>query len=88
MTARNDYPAHRALLPGAYELDGQLYENAMDEIDRLRRWRSEAIDVLSEWQLLADHLAAHATLGQSQAKSALAYVRELEARLQKTCGCV
>lgn len=81
MSARDDYPADGALPPGVCELDSQLYEDAMDEIDRLRRWRSEALDVLDEWDLVYDECGAPGPLGASKARAVLAYVRGLHSEV-------
>lgn len=74
--ARTSYPADGALPPGTCELDSQLYEDAMDELDQLRRWKREAMRILTDLDGLYDDLGHPGRLGTSK----IASIRQMIAR--------
>lgn len=49
MSARSDYPSPVA---------GRTYETMINELDNLRRWKAEAMVVITEWDECYDILAA------------------------------
>ncbi len=70
MSARDDYLAN-------FETDSLLtiagqFDNALDEIDRLRRWKSEAECVIEEWDQLWEEAGCPGQLGQTKAAGLLA----------------
>jgi hypothetical protein len=71
MSARDDYPQ----LARAWGTD---IARALDEIDNLRRWKDEAMQVLAEWQQCYDTLAESghpAPLGMSMARHVAGYLK-------------
>lgn len=49
---------------------------ALDEIDRLRRWKAEAEEVLAEWDEVWEEAGRPGPLGGSKAQNTLAVIRE------------
>jgi hypothetical protein len=53
---------------------------ARTEIDRLRRWKAEAMAVLGDWEKVYEALGRPGQLGESKAKASEAEVLRLLAR--------
>lgn len=70
---------------------------ALDELDRLRRWKAEAVEVLASWEQTWEAAGMPGTLGMSKAEAVRAEVerlrrqldaadRQIEARTGETAG--
>lgn len=69
MSAIEDYPAN-------FETDSLLtiagqFDQMLDEIDRLRRWKSEAECVIEEWDHLWEMAGCPGELGKTKAAGLL-----------------
>lgn len=80
MTARDDYQNLDSIATGhgVRQLEDAEEEAilALDELDDLRRWRSEALDLLNQWFGVADVVesAYPCPLGHSRVENALRFV--------------
>lgn len=69
MSARSDYP---------FPVAGWTYEAMISELDDLRRWKAEAMVVLTEWDAAYDvlHEAGHpALLGMRKSRHVVGYLK-------------
>lgn len=71
INARDDFPTlaritDKGELPGRPMLV-QVSQKALDEIDRLRRWKEEACEVLTHWDAVVDRFDLSAHLGEFSA---------------------
>jgi hypothetical protein len=66
MSARDDYPLLAPLIPIDLHLDRQA-KIALDEIDNLRRWKAEALEVLRRWDAVAERFDLSGHLGEFEA---------------------
>jgi hypothetical protein len=55
------------------------WDELVAEVDRLARWKEEALHVLGQWDLVGLALGSPGALGESRAEAALAAVTELAA---------
>ncbi len=82
MTARDDYP-----LVGKLHKDDVMHRqchDALNEIDRLRRWKEEALEVLSHWDVVAECFDLSEYLGEFTADAVLIEIARLQCdRLHK-----
>jgi hypothetical protein len=53
----------------------------LDEIERLRRWKAEAILVLNDWDSVWLSLDIHGQLGEKRSETVINYINELRARV-------
>jgi hypothetical protein len=82
-TARDDYPyiAWHSMKAGA-DKDRQQLTTALDEIDSLRRWKQESLEVLASWEQVWIAAGSPGPLGSSKADS----VRRVLENRQEVCG--
>ena len=63
-------------LAASYPVAPEIMQEMVDELNRLRRWKAEAVEVLKGWDLVADAVERRepARLGSSRSSHALRYV--------------
>jgi hypothetical protein len=71
MSARDDWPATN-------DITGDPYEQMCDEIDRLRRWKAEAMQVLDHWETVWETAGRPGPLGYSKAAAIQALIADLQ----------
>lgn len=71
MSARDDYPLLALHAADEYAVPGKRTEiiYALDEIDRLRRWKAEATQVIDEWDRVWDAAGRPGPLGETKAET-------------------
>lgn len=76
MSARDDYIylAEMAAHPGPHPETVK----ALDEIDRLRRWKAEALEVLSHWDAVVERFDLSSHLGEFTADGVLQEIELLQ----------
>jgi hypothetical protein len=79
MRACDDYPAiaTHSRWPNS---EGKECENALKEIDSLRRWKEEALIVLTEWDKVWEAAGRPGLLGASKASNTQALIECLRQR--------
>ena len=74
----------RATLASTSWLCANALERAADEIERLRRWKDEAMIVLSDWDVVWDEAAGRpGPIGGSKATSVAREIERLRAELAR-----
>ena len=82
MSARDDYPELAiAADESGYPVEAEEVEAALAELDRLRRWKAEATEVLRQYDPLNDALVGYAKLGETIAAAATRCVLEYRAHV-------
>jgi hypothetical protein len=74
MSARDDYPAFAPL---------EQYDAMTREINRLRRWKTEALEVLKHWDAVGECFDLSGHLGEYTADSVLQEVTRLQEKANK-----
>lgn len=72
-TARQDYSW----------LQGVDAERALNEIDRLRRWKAEATEVLARWDAVWEHAGCPGRLGQDRSEAVREQIDRLRAEIDR-----
>lgn len=81
MSAWTDYPAIAIHTRNAPAGEAQSCRDALDEIDRLRRWKAEAIEVLQRWDDVAVRFDLSGHLCEFTADAVGAEIDDLRRRL-------
>lgn len=81
MNARDDYPLLTLHADDPYAVPSKQTEirRALDEIDRLRHWKAEAIVVLARWDAVAERFDLSEYLGEFTADAVGAEIDRLRA---------
>lgn len=89
MSARDDYPyiSHHSNTAGTNS-DRQQCDEILNEIDRLRRWKAEAIEVLQHWDAVAERFDLSGHLGEFTADAVGKEIDRLRQRLEECDGFV
>lgn len=75
-SAREDYPTLSNILVFDSGLQRDM-DLAFSEIDNLRRWKSEALQVFTEWEEVYDAIGRPGPLGASKAANIAALIDSL-----------
>ena len=86
MSAADDHPymARQATFAdkAPNSLGGEC-DRALKELDRLRRWKAEATEVINGWDELYEACQIEGTLGMSKSHNLAAYIGYLEGELAR-----
>jgi len=80
LTVKGIGEGHARLIAAAPDLAATVVEQAA-EIERLARWKAEAVEVLKGWDQLWDELDRHGQLGDARSAATLEHINTLKTEL-------